>query len=193
VPRGASGGVTWLGLAAALLGAVLIGGVAALFVGQAGLTILAVSLGGVLGSPAGFGFGGELAGGLFLPTLSDGNRTPSASFLRRENPSAARHCLAEQRRGQLRLHGLRGIGRPGESGCWFDPKDPNKGGVKLSQESMMTLKSSSHGSPERLSSACRNADGCSRKDRCSPSAAEDRFVWLLRLRQSHPPIAMWIC
>jgi len=50
VPRGASGGVTWLGLAAALLGAVLIGGVAALFVGQAGLTILAVSLGGVLGS-----------------------------------------------------------------------------------------------------------------------------------------------
>lgn len=50
VPRGASGGVTGLGLAASLLGAVLIGGVAALFVGQAGRTLLSVSLGGVLGS-----------------------------------------------------------------------------------------------------------------------------------------------
>lgn len=50
VRRGASGGVTWLGLVASLLGAVLIGGVAAIFVRQVGLTLLAVSLGGMLGS-----------------------------------------------------------------------------------------------------------------------------------------------
>ncbi|RCK76744.1 MAG: hypothetical protein ANABAC_3169 [Anaerolineae bacterium] len=50
VPRGASGGVTWLGLFASLLGAMLIGGVAAFFVSEAWLTILAVSLGGMLGS-----------------------------------------------------------------------------------------------------------------------------------------------
>lgn len=50
VPRGTSGGVTWLGLVASLLGAMLIGMVAAFFVWQAGLTILAVSLGGVSGS-----------------------------------------------------------------------------------------------------------------------------------------------
>lgn len=50
VPRGASGGVTPLGLLASLLGAVLIGGVSAFFTKQGWSAPVAVSLGGLLGS-----------------------------------------------------------------------------------------------------------------------------------------------
>lgn len=50
VPRGTSGGVTWLGLLAACFGAALIGGMAALFVDEGIQTFLAVSCGGFLGN-----------------------------------------------------------------------------------------------------------------------------------------------
>ncbi len=50
VPRGASGGVTPLGLLASLLGAILIGVVSTLFTEQGLLTLFAVSLGGFVGS-----------------------------------------------------------------------------------------------------------------------------------------------
>ncbi|GAB4483471.1 MAG: DUF92 domain-containing protein [Anaerolineales bacterium] len=67
VPHGASGGVTWVGLLASLLGALLIGGVAAFFVERAGLTLMAVCLGGLLGSLLDSSLGASLQAVYFCP------------------------------------------------------------------------------------------------------------------------------
>ena len=101
VERGTSGGVSALGYAAVIGGALLVGLLALIWTvpGEALVTLLAVVMGGAGGVDTQFSAGGYRAGNLPLPALPERDRTPPAASVWHTDLPAARLGLVEQRLG----------------------------------------------------------------------------------------------